>query len=131
MLTIGYLWKEYEKFWFFIMCHDWRYFSGNSLLNSLMQLVSFSSFLLTFRTFLVFSTGRLWITFGCSLPCLQELSTFHNWSKLSWITYAITSGEIKIGVWTNSAGRLIRVSGLYSIDSAHVKYGVWVGPQLT
>ena len=33
MLTIGYLWEEYEKFWFFIMCHDWRNVSGHSLLN--------------------------------------------------------------------------------------------------
>ena len=23
MLTIGYLWEEYDKFWFFFMCHDW------------------------------------------------------------------------------------------------------------
>ena len=34
-LTIGYLWEEYEKFWFFIMCHIfsiWLGFSGHSLL---------------------------------------------------------------------------------------------------
>ena len=37
MLTIGYLWEEYEKFWFFIMCHDWLNASGHSLL------ISFSS----------------------------------------------------------------------------------------
>ena len=33
MFTIGYFWEEYEKFWFFIMCHDWRYVSGHSLLK--------------------------------------------------------------------------------------------------
>ena len=33
MLTIGYLWEEYENFWFFIMCHDWLNVSGHSLLN--------------------------------------------------------------------------------------------------
>ena len=35
MLTLGYLWEEYEKFWFFIMCHIfsiWLGFSGHSLL---------------------------------------------------------------------------------------------------
>ena len=32
MLTIGYLREEYEKFWFFIMCHDWLNVSGHSLL---------------------------------------------------------------------------------------------------
>ena len=34
MLTIGYLWEEYEKFSFFIMCHDWLNVSGHSLLRS-------------------------------------------------------------------------------------------------
>ena len=34
MLTIGYLWEEYEKFWFFIMCHDWLNVSAHSLLIS-------------------------------------------------------------------------------------------------
>ena len=33
MLTIGYLWEKYEKFWFFIMCHDWLNVSGHSLLK--------------------------------------------------------------------------------------------------
>ena len=33
MLSIGYLWEEYEKFWFFIMCHDWLNVSGHSLLT--------------------------------------------------------------------------------------------------
>ena len=32
MLTTGYLWEEYEKFWFFIMCHDWLNVSGYLLL---------------------------------------------------------------------------------------------------
>ena len=37
MLTIGYLWEEYEKFWFFIMCQIfsiWLGFSGHSLLTA-------------------------------------------------------------------------------------------------
>ena len=33
MLTRGDLWEKYEKFWFFIMCHDWLNVSGHSLLN--------------------------------------------------------------------------------------------------
>ena len=36
MLTLGYLWEEYEKFWFFIMCQIfsiWLGFSGHSLLT--------------------------------------------------------------------------------------------------
>ena len=36
-LTLGYLWEEYEKFWFFIMCHIfsiWLGFSGHSLLRA-------------------------------------------------------------------------------------------------
>ena len=37
MLTIGYLWEEYEKFWFFIMCHDWLNVSGHSLLKSIQK----------------------------------------------------------------------------------------------
>ena len=37
MLTIGYLWEEYEKFWFFIMCHDWLNVSGHSLLIAQIQ----------------------------------------------------------------------------------------------
>ena len=36
MLIIGYLWEEYEKFWFFIMCHDWLNVSGHSLLRAAM-----------------------------------------------------------------------------------------------
>ena len=32
-LTLGYLWEEYEKFWFFIMCHDWLNVSGHSFLR--------------------------------------------------------------------------------------------------
>ena len=35
-LTIGYLWEEYEKFWFFIMCHIFSIrlgLSGHSLLS--------------------------------------------------------------------------------------------------
>jgi len=37
-LTIGYLWEEYEKFWFFIMCHIfliWLGPTGHSLLGRL------------------------------------------------------------------------------------------------
>ena len=37
MLTLGYLWEEYEKFWFFIMCQIfsiWLGFSGHSLLRA-------------------------------------------------------------------------------------------------
>ena len=33
MLTLEYLWVEYEKFWFSIMCHDWLNVSGHSLLR--------------------------------------------------------------------------------------------------
>ena len=36
MLTLRYLWEEYEKFWFFIMCQIfsiWLGFSGHSLLS--------------------------------------------------------------------------------------------------
>ena len=36
MLTIGHLWEEYEKFWFFIMCHDWLNVSGHSLLRAIV-----------------------------------------------------------------------------------------------
>ena len=32
-LTLAYLWEEYEKFWFFFMCHDWLNVSGHSLLS--------------------------------------------------------------------------------------------------
>ena len=38
-LTIGYLWEEYEKFWFFIMCHIfsvWLGPSGHSLLKVML-----------------------------------------------------------------------------------------------
>ena len=37
MLTIGYLWEENEKFWFFIMCHDWLNVSGHSLLKHILD----------------------------------------------------------------------------------------------
>ena len=44
MLTVGYLWEEYEKFWFFIMCQVfsiWLGLSGHSLLTCLKDLYLF------------------------------------------------------------------------------------------
>ena len=40
MLTIGYLLEEYEKFWFFIMCHDWLNVSGHSLLSKNLTFIT-------------------------------------------------------------------------------------------
>ena len=43
--SLCYLWEEYEKFWFFIMCHTWRYVSGHSLLRSLLSTMANHLFL--------------------------------------------------------------------------------------
>ena len=42
-LTLGYLWEEYEKFWFFIMCQIfsiWLGFRGHSLLIAFIWMVT-------------------------------------------------------------------------------------------
>ena len=46
-LTIGYLWGEYEKFWFFIMCHDWLGISGHFLLISTLSFGEIFSYFVT------------------------------------------------------------------------------------
>ena len=44
MLTIGYLWEEYEKFWFFIMCHEWLNVCGHSLLSGFDEKITFAGY---------------------------------------------------------------------------------------